>query len=90
VRYVELNPVRAAIVERAETYRWSSAAEHKVATAYSAWGPVTKQGETRERITRSSFLIDEKGKIEQVTYQVKPEDTVPNALKAVEKKIDKK
>jgi putative transposase len=28
VRYVELNPVRAAIVERAETYRWSSAAAH--------------------------------------------------------------
>ncbi len=28
VRYVELNPVRAALVERAEAYRWSSAAAH--------------------------------------------------------------
>lgn len=28
VRYVELNPVRAAMVERAETYPWSSAAAH--------------------------------------------------------------
>ncbi len=28
VRYVELNPVRAQIVERADTYRWSSAAAH--------------------------------------------------------------
>lgn len=28
VRYVELNPVRAALVERAETYPWSSAAAH--------------------------------------------------------------
>ena len=28
VRYVELNPVRAGIVKRAEQYRWSSAAAH--------------------------------------------------------------
>ena len=28
VRYVELNPVRAAIAERAESYEWSSAAAH--------------------------------------------------------------
>ena len=28
VRYVELNPVRACLVDRAETYEWSSAAAH--------------------------------------------------------------
>jgi putative transposase len=28
IRYVERNPVRAAMVERAESYRWSSAAAH--------------------------------------------------------------
>jgi putative transposase len=28
IRYVELNPVRARMVERAEDYRWSSAAAH--------------------------------------------------------------
>ena len=28
VRYVERNPVRAGVVERAEAYRWSSAAAH--------------------------------------------------------------
>lgn len=28
VRYVELNPVRAKLVERAEDYRWSSARPH--------------------------------------------------------------
>jgi putative transposase len=28
VRYIEMNPVRAALVERAEDYRWSSAAAH--------------------------------------------------------------
>jgi putative transposase len=28
VRYVECNPVRAGLVERAESYKWSSAASH--------------------------------------------------------------
>ena len=28
VRYIELNPVRAALVGRPEEYRWSSAAAH--------------------------------------------------------------
>ncbi len=28
LRYIELNPVRAGMVERAEDYRWSSAASH--------------------------------------------------------------
>ncbi len=28
IRYVELNPVRARIVRKAENYRWSSAAAH--------------------------------------------------------------
>jgi len=28
VRYIELNPVRAALVRRPEEYRWSSAAAH--------------------------------------------------------------
>jgi len=27
-RYVEMNPVRAGLVDRAQTYRWSSAAAH--------------------------------------------------------------
>jgi peroxiredoxin len=35
-------------------------------------------------IIRSSFLVDEKGKIAQVAYKVKPEDTVPKAKEAVE------
>ena len=28
VRYIELNPVRAALVQKPEEYRWSSAAAH--------------------------------------------------------------
>ena len=33
VRYVERNPVRAGLVRRAETYRWSSARAHVAGTA---------------------------------------------------------
>ena len=51
--------------------------EHKVARAYGAWGQKSMYGKTYEGIIRSSFLVDEKGKILQVSYKVKPLDTVP-------------
>ncbi len=57
--------------------------DHKVAEAYGAWGEKVSQGKTVIGIIRSSFLIDEKGKIEAVWYKVSPDDTVPNALAAV-------
>lgn len=53
--------------------------DHKVAQAYGAWGKKSMYGKTYEGIIRSSFLIDEKGKIVQVSYKVKPQDTVPDA-----------
>ena len=60
-----------------------SDADHKVAVAYGAWGEKTMYGKTREGVIRSSFLIDEKGKIIQLSYKVKPLDTVPNAQQAL-------
>jgi len=57
--------------------------EHKVAQAYGAWGKKSMYGKICEGIIRSSFLVDEKGKIMQVSYKVKPEDTVPNAKQAL-------
>jgi peroxiredoxin Q/BCP len=54
-----------------------------VAQAYGAWGKKSMYGKTHEGIIRSSFLIDEKGKVLQVSYKVKPEDTVPNAKQAL-------
>jgi len=53
--------------------------DHEVAQAYGAWGKKSMYGKTYEGIIRSSFLIDEKGRIVQVSYKVKPEDTVPDA-----------
>ncbi|MBN2127896.1 MAG: thioredoxin-dependent thiol peroxidase [Sedimentisphaerales bacterium] len=60
-----------------------SDADHKVAQAYGAWGEKSMYGKTYEGIIRSSFLIDEKGKLLQVSYKVKPLDTVPNARAAL-------
>ena len=54
--------------------------DHKVAVAYGAWGKKSMYGKTYEGIIRSSFLIGENGEILQVSYKVKPLDTVPNAM----------
>jgi peroxiredoxin Q/BCP len=51
--------------------------DHKVAEAYGVWKKFMG-------IIRSSFLIDEQGKIIETWYKVKPGDTVPNALQALE------
>ncbi len=57
---------------------------HKVAESYGAWGMrKTPSGEMKQGVIRSSFLIDEEGRIAGAWYNVKPEDTVPNAMKAL-------
>ncbi len=56
-----------------------------VAKAYGAWGEKKMYGKTYEGIIRSSFLIDESGRIIEAWYKVKPLDTVPKARKALEK-----
>ena len=58
--------------------------DHAVAEAYGAWGEKTMYGKTSMGIIRSSFLIDEQGRIAAAWYKVSPEDTVPKALAAVE------
>ena len=57
--------------------------DHRVAQSYGAWGEKSMYGKTYEGIIRSSFLIDEKGTILQVSYRVKPQDTVPRAAQAL-------
>jgi peroxiredoxin len=61
-----------------------SDSDHKVAESYCAWGPKTMYGKKFEGINRSSFMIDETGKIIATWYKISPQDTVPEALKAVE------
>jgi peroxiredoxin Q/BCP len=57
--------------------------DNKVAKAYGAWGEKSMYGKTYEGIIRSSFVIDEKGKIAQASYKVKPLDTVAKAAEAL-------
>jgi peroxiredoxin Q/BCP len=57
--------------------------DHAVAEAYDVWGEKTNYGRTYMGIIRSSFLIDEAGRVEQAWYKVAPKDTVPNARAAL-------
>jgi thioredoxin-dependent peroxiredoxin len=58
-------------------------ADHAVADAWGTWGEKKNYGKTYMGIVRSSFLIDEEGRIERAWYNVKPEETVPNANEAL-------
>jgi peroxiredoxin Q/BCP len=58
--------------------------DHAVAEAFGVWGEKKMYGKTRMGIVRSSFLIDEKGKVMACWYKVSPKDTVPKARAAIE------
>ena len=57
--------------------------DHAVAEKYGVWGEKVNYGRTYMGIIRSSFLIDENGKVEHAWYKVSPKDTVPNAEAAL-------
>jgi thioredoxin-dependent peroxiredoxin len=56
---------------------------HEVADKYGVWQEKTLYGKKSWGIVRSSFLIDEEGRIAGAWYKVKPEETVPKALDAL-------
>jgi thioredoxin-dependent peroxiredoxin len=57
--------------------------EHAMAEAYGVWGEKSMYGRKYFGIIRSSFLIDETGRIAGAWYKVSPGDTVPEALAAL-------
>jgi peroxiredoxin Q/BCP len=57
--------------------------DHAVAEAYGVWGEKKTYGRTSMGIIRSSFLIDEDGRVQEAWYQVSPADTVPKARAAL-------
>lgn len=57
--------------------------DHAAAEAFGTWGEKMNYGKKYLGIVRSSFLIDENGRVEQVWYKVSPKDTVPKARKAL-------
>lgn len=66
-------------------FRLLSDADHKAAKAYGVWGEKSMYGKKYMGIIRSSFLIDEDGKLIGVWYKVKPEDTISKALETLNK-----
>lgn len=57
--------------------------DHAVADLFGAWGEKSMYGKTYEGILRSSFLIDERGKVLEAWYKISPKKTVPNAERAL-------
>jgi peroxiredoxin Q/BCP len=55
--------------------------DHAAAEAFGVWGEPFGPG--WQGVIRSSFLIDEEGRIEQAWYKVSPTDTVPTAIEAL-------
>lgn len=53
--------------------------EHAMAEAYGVWTEKSMYGRKYFGIVRSSFLIDEKGRVMGAWYKVPPGDTVPEA-----------
>ena len=57
---------------------------HEVAEAYGVWGEKSMYGREYEGIIRSSFLLDEDGRVLGAWYKVRPADTVPEAMAVLE------
>lgn len=60
-----------------------SDADHRAAEDFGVWGEKSMYGNKFMGITRSSFLIDEEGRVIEAWYKVSPGDTAPNALRAL-------
>lgn len=56
--------------------------DHSIADAYGVWGEKKFMGRTYMGVQRTTFLIDEKGKIKKVFEKVKPEDHASEVLEA--------
>ncbi len=54
--------------------------EHRIAEMYGAWGEKTAYGRTYMGILRSTFVIDEEGRIIKVFLKVKPEGHAQEVL----------
>jgi len=58
--------------------------DHQVAETYGAWGEKKMYGKTYEGILRSTFVIDEEGKIRKVFANVKPKNHSEEVLAALQ------
>ena len=58
--------------------------DHAIADAYGVYGQKKFMGRTYMGVNRTTFLIDEKGKIKKVFVKVKPEEHAREVLEAFE------
>ena len=56
--------------------------DKSIAEAYGVWGEKKFMGRTYMGVHRTTFLIDEKGKIKKIFEKVKPEDHANEVLEA--------
>ena len=57
--------------------------DHHISDMYGTWGEKSKYGKTYMGVIRSHYVIDEGGKIVDAHVNVKPEDSVSFAVKAL-------
>jgi peroxiredoxin Q/BCP len=57
--------------------------DHQVMDAYGAWGEKTSYGKTTVGVIRSTFLIDQDGKVARAWYNVKADGHATQALAEV-------
>jgi peroxiredoxin Q/BCP len=57
--------------------------DHAVADQYGAWGERSRYGQTFVGILRSTFLIDEEGRIERAWYNVRADGHAAKVLEEV-------
>jgi peroxiredoxin Q/BCP len=57
--------------------------DHQVAEQYGVWGRKKFMGREYDGISRTTFLIDEQGKIKQIWRDVKPEGHADEILAAL-------
>jgi peroxiredoxin Q/BCP len=57
--------------------------DHRVAEAYGAWGEKSMYGRKYHGILRTTFIIDERGRIAKVFERVKPRGHAAEVLAAL-------
>jgi thioredoxin-dependent peroxiredoxin len=57
--------------------------DHAVASQYGVWGPKQYMGRSYEGILRTTFLIDEHGRVKKVFENVKPAEHSQEILEAL-------
>jgi thioredoxin-dependent peroxiredoxin len=67
------------------TFPLLSDPDREVLTAWGTYGEKTMYGKTVQGVIRSTFVVDEKGKIAEVQYNVKAAHTTTKIQKLIEK-----